>query len=165
MNSWIYLLLGLLDFISFSCMSYWLLHGVLVVFLVELMVTDSYDVFSWKYMLPISVLLLEDCFLYHRFGLILLFLLPVVMFVKTVKPTLSRPFFCLFPLVILLFAAFDVLLINTVVMGYKASFIMTMRKFFANLVVGIVAFWCLWGNRSLVTKERKVWTPHRQDAS
>lgn len=138
----------------------WYLHALLVFFLVSLLVTDVYDNISRLYCLPVGLLLLQDVFVYERLGLLILFLLPIGFFAKEVKYIVSRPFELFFPVILLLYILFDLFLINGVILGYSASWPVTGGKFFANLVIGLVAFWGLRGDRSFY-KERKVWTPNR----
>ena len=98
MNSIIFILLCGLDFLVFSWVSQWLLFSTLVCYLTALLVTDYYDQFSFSSVVPLCLLLLEDCFLYGRFGLILLFLLPVMYVAKEVKYAFRYAFWLFFPL-------------------------------------------------------------------
>lgn len=161
----LYLSLFFLDFLVFSLCHQWLLHSVFVYFLVSLLVTDRYDFFSVQYFPPFLFLLLEDCFLHGRFGLLLLVMVPLAFVAKEVKYTFVNAFYLFFPLFLGFFVVINDVLINTLVVGRPASFPMTIEKFFANFVVGIIIFVGLRGNRSFAKKERKVWTPNRQDAS
>lgn len=160
LNSLIFLFLFITDFLIFSLLHGWYLHSLLVVSLLLLLVTDFYDSFSSLYILPTFLLLLQDVFMYERFGLILLFLLPVGFLAKEVKYIVSRPFSLFFPLLLVLYLFFDHSIINGLLLRYDTSLPMTVGKYFANMVVGLVAFWGLRGNRSFY-KERKVWTPNR----
>ena len=148
MNFLIYLGLFFFDFIAFTTMHSWLVHSVLGCFLVEFLVTKKYDQFSWVYVLPIFLLLLEDCFLYGRFGLVLVCLIPLIMIMKDVKYSISKPFWLFFPLIFGSFLLFDSLVVNSWMIGNNVIFLMTIEKFFVNLAIGLVIFMGLRGNRS-----------------
>ncbi len=148
MNFLIYLGLFFFDFIAFTSMHNWLIHSVMVYFFVEFLVTKKYDQLSWAYALPIVLLLLEDCFLYGRFGLVLVCLIPLMMIMKDAKYSISKPFWLFFPIIFCCFLLFDTLIVNSWMIGNNVMFLMTIEKFFVNLAVGLVIFMGLRGNRS-----------------
>lgn len=148
MNFLIYLGLFFFDFVTFTSIHNWLVHSVLVCFFVEFLVTKNYDQLSWAYALPLSLILLEDCFLYGRFGLILVCLIPLMMILKDVKYSISKPFLLFFPMTLGCFLLFDILIVNYWMIENNVMFLMTIEKFFVNLVLGLVIFMGLRGNRS-----------------
>lgn len=83
------LLLFFIDFIAFTFWNGWYLNSVLIYFIVQSLKRDGFEVsFNFCY-LPIILLVIQDCFLNGRFGLILIFLIPVVFLMAYLREVLD----------------------------------------------------------------------------
>lgn len=83
------LLFFFLDFVAFSFWNGWYLNSLLVYFVVQSFKQDSFET-SFKFCyLPLILLLLQDCFLNGRFGLILVFLIPVIVLMAYLRKVID----------------------------------------------------------------------------
>jgi len=171
------LLLFFTDICAYVLFNGWYVRSLLVYFIVALLKKDSIE-FSFKYFyLPVVLLLLQDSFLYGRFGLALAYILPLTLFsfrfrnilmateevvvyllvVGTIifdniffkKMLLMRPFFDMG----FLFEIFlNIIITKVVLLGMRGN------RFLPNIFVPILFVLNLFG------RGRKVWTPNRRNA-
>jgi len=158
------LLLLVADCIAHALFHVPVLYSVLVYAIYRLL-RDEECWYSPGWYVALVCLLLEDFILWGRLGLTFMVLCPLVLLVMLLRHKLFHAKTLLFTGFITLFFMLYDSLINQVVLGHFALNGVTISKILINLVLGYAIFWGTRGNRSLLVKGRKVWTPNRKDAS
>ncbi len=162
------LLLFFSDFLFALLFDGWIIQGLLVYFILNQLLASSYTYSFKNFYIPLGLLVLQDCFIYCRFGLILVYLLPTIFFARYLRTLFldaAGTLLCFFISGIIFF---DNLLIKKILFSKNFSLEGTLVKIFVNLVVSYVVLLGTRGNRSLLrffSRERKVWTPNRKGAS
>ena len=161
------LLFFFLDFLVYAFMNQWMVHLLLSYFIVRYLVLFPLDVRDKGLYASLGLLLLQDCFLYGRFGLILMFLIPLIMFTCRFQRLFIKTAL-FFPLFLSFMILGEYLIIKKLIFSKDITLFMTITKIFINMVLGYMVLLGMRGNRSfsvLLEKERKVWTPNRKGAS
>ena len=163
-----YIAFFIIDFLAFSLISKWMLHSLLTKL--------SFDVFDngkklpsiSNFIIPMCLLALQDFFLFGRFGLSLVAVVPVI----CASIALRKNIICLQPLFALLFLSITLftsdIALKALILGKNVYPMVTLLKIFGNMVAGYLALLGVSGSRSFFVKskyERKVWTPNRMGAS
>ncbi len=143
-----------LDFVAFSFWNGWYLNSLLIYFIVHSLKQDRFEA-SFKFCyFPIILLLLQDCFLNGRFGLILLFLIPVIVLMSYLREVIDakQEYVCYLLIVGILF--FDHLLIGKMLLNkpfFNADFLF---EIFINIIITKVILLGVRGNRFLPVFKR-----------
>jgi len=148
------LLFFFLDFVAFSFWSGWYLNSLLVYFVVHSLKQDGFEL-SFKFCyFPLILLLLQDCFLNGRFGLILVFLVPVIVLMVYLRQVIDakQEYVCYLLIIGVLF--FDHLLIKK--MLFNKPFFNTdfLFEIFINIIITKVILLGVRGNRFLPVFKR-----------
>lgn len=163
------LLLFFIDFCACFVFKGWFVRSLLVYFIYILLKKDPYDASFKHFFLPIALLLLQDCFLFGRFGLALAYILPLVIFSMRMKHLLmaTEEVIVYFLIVsVILFESFVVkkMLFSRPIFDYGFLF-----EIIANIIITRIILLGMRGNRFLpkvlnlktLGRGRKVWTPSR----
>lgn len=143
------LLFFFLDFVAFSFWNGWYLNSLLIYFIVQSLKQDNFEA-SFKFCyFPIILLLLQDCFLNGRFGLILLFLISVVVLMAYLREVIDakQEYVCYLLVIGVLF--FDHLLIKKMLLNkpfFNTDFLF---EIFINIIITKVILLGVRGNRFL----------------
>lgn len=143
------LLFFFLDFVAFSFWNGWYLNSLLVYFVVNSLKQDSFETsFNFCY-LPLFLLLLQDCFLNGRFGLMLVFLIPVIVLMAYLREVVdaNQEYVCYLLITGVLF--FDHLLIKKMLLNkpfFNTDFLF---EIFINIIITKVILLGVRGNRFL----------------
>ncbi len=143
------LLFFFLDFVAFSFWNGWYLNSLLVYFVVNSLKQDSFETsFNFCY-LPLGLLLLQDCFLNGRFGLVLVFLIPVIVLMAYLREVVdaNQEYVCYLLITGVLF--FDHLLIKKMLLNkpfFNTDFLF---EIFINIIITKVILLGVRGNRFL----------------
>lgn len=162
------LLLFFCDFFAYTLFNGWLVHSLLVYFILKQLMASSYTYSFKNFYLPLFLLVLQDCFWYGRFGLILVYLVPVVFLARYLRVLFLDAAGTLLCFFIGGLIFFDQFLIKKVLFLKNFSWEATLIKIFVNLIVAYMVLLGTRSNRSLLkffSRERKVWTPNRKGAS
>jgi len=162
------LLFFFLDFLCFAYFKQWLVSSLLI-FIAHKQSVSQNNYYSFQYFwFPIILLLFQDCFLHTRFGLALVYLVPMLLIAYFFRPLLFNAPKTL-PLVLIIFAiSTESILVNWLILGKNISVLSTIIKIFTNIVIEYTVLLGMRGNRPLakiIVRGRKVWTPNRKDAS
>jgi len=160
------ILLFFLDLLAYVYCEQWVFLSLLCYFIYKLVAAD----FSYKFMsfwLPLGLLLVQSSLITGRFGLSLVYLLPMILIAARCRGILLNsssilPF--IFILTALLAENVGFKLLLGLPMG---TFFVTIMKIFVNVGIESLILLGTRGNRCLpfYGKGRKVWTPSRMNAS
>ena len=161
------LFLFFLDFCCHALFQGWFVHSLLCLFTIQqLQVLETQN--AWKTLyVPLFLLLLQDCYLYGRFGFILILLIPCIFIYHKLKYIILHTNRIALPLCIGLFLGSYDFLAHYVIFSHNFSPKQTFIKIFVNICVAYIILLGTRGNRFLLThvdKKRKVWTPNRKGA-
>ena len=167
---YIALVLFFLDFLFFSLCFKWFFWTTLIYFSaynVALKPCGSVTV-TRNFCFQLFLLLIQDWFFNGKFGLILIYLIPVMILINNMKTWFigSRKVLAIAFLAVVI--AVDGFIVKSALFSNEMPILMTMFKLFANIFIEGLVLWGRLGNRSLLEffeRERKVWTPNRIDAS
>lgn len=154
----------ILDIICFSFFGQWLVCSTLVYLIAQLVRPKTSDQYGQAF-LPAFLFLIIDFAMHERFGISLLFLLPAYFVIKHAKDALLKAQPILLTLSVISFFLIQNVVFYRFLMGFDHPIFVTNVKIFINLIIGSLILWGMQGNRSLVVRGRKVWTPNRMDAS
>lgn len=157
-----------IDFIAYVLCDGWVIQSLLVYFVLQQLLASSYTYSFKNFYLPLGLIIFQDCFLYTRFGLALIYLLPLVFLTRWLRVLFLDAAGTLLCLFIGSLVFFDQFLIKKVLFLKNFSWEATLIKIFVNLIVAYIVLLGTRGNRSLLkffSRERKVWTPNRKGAS
>ena len=160
----IVLLLFVLDRLVHAFFHVPLLFSVLV-YVVYRLLQNELCWYSVGWYIALICLLLEDYLQCGRFGFVVLVTFPLFLMVAGLRHKLFYAKSVLFGVFITLFFIIYDQVVQGMVLGRWALNDVTSSKILINLTVGYVIFWGMRGNRFLLAKKRKVWTPSRKDAS
>ncbi len=161
------LLFFFIDFLAYAFWEGWIVQSLLVFFVLQQLLASSYSYSFKNFYLPLFLLVLQDCFLYGRFGLILAYLLPLTLlarYLRVVFLDAAGTLLCFFVGGVVLL---DQFLIKKMLFLKNFTWEATLFKIFVNLGVAYLVLLGTRGNRSLLkffSRERKVWTPNRKSA-
>ena len=161
------LLFFFLDFLAYAFMHQWLFKFLLCYFIITYLVIRPLDLTDKNFYASLGLVLLQDCFLHGRFGLIMLFLAPLIFFTYRFQRLFMRTAL-FFPIFLSFILVGENLIIESMLFAKNITLFMTITKIFINIVIGYMILLGTRGNRSFfikVERERKVWTPNRKDAS
>lgn len=150
--------------IGFACFHEWIVYSLLA-YTIAVVVYDAWEGYpSIRSTLAIILLLVQDAGINGRFGLALLYIIPMICIAPWLKDFLLQAAFLPFFLVI--FGLFvDIMIIKILILGQSYSVGMTILKIFITLGIESLILLGMRGNRSLLkSRGRKVWTPNRKDA-
>ena len=138
-----------LDFVAFAFWNGWYLNSLLIYFVVQSLKQDNFEL-SFRYCyFPMFLLLLQDCFLNGRFGLILTFLVPVIVLMAYLREVVDADQEYVCYLLIFGVLLFDHILIKKILL-YKpflnADFLF---EIFINIIMTKVILLGVRGNRFL----------------
>lgn len=164
----LFLLFFFVDFFCFALVQQWLVSSLLVhLFRVSFHCYNNKEL-SVQWWLALIFFLLEDCFLHARFGVALLYLLPLFALVIFIKKMVRGSGELAVPLLVTIALITDQFVIKKLILGHNVSLLVTFMKISATLSVTYVVLLGMWGNRLLQTlfaRERKVWTPNKRGVS
>lgn len=162
------LLFFIIDFCSFTLFNQWFIYSLITYFVLKQCLTQQTDYPFSELYLPIGLLLLQDVMIYGRFGLALLYVVPVIIFSKKGKNLFFSAHIALSLLLLVMVILIKTCIVEMLIFGYAASFFMTIKQIYSILGVGSLVLLGMLSNRLfplLGGKGRKVWTPNRKDAS
>ncbi len=141
-----------LDFLAFAFLSKWVVHSLLVYFIVlQLKKRGEEAFFSFFFCFPLFLLLIQDLFFSGRVGISFVFLLPILFCARQVR-FLLIPAIAIFVPIFLIFAmASQDFFIKGWLLGQNIHFYSTIIKIFINIIIGYMVLWCMRGNRSLAS--------------
>ncbi len=155
------LLFFFLDFLLYTLLSGWIIQSLLVFFILQQLLASSYTYTFKNFYLPLGLLILQDCFLYGRFGLILVYLIPLVFLARYLRVMFLDAAGTLLSFFIVGIVFFDQFFIKKVVFLNIFSWKATLLKIFINLCIAYLVLLSTRSNRSLLrffSRERKIWT-------
>ncbi len=156
------------DFLAYALWEGWIIQSLLVFFIMQQLLASSFTYSFKNFYLPLILIVLQDCFMYGRFGLILVYLVPVVIIARLLRRLFLDAAGALLCFFIVGLVLFDQFLIKKVLFLKHFSWEATLFKIFVNLCIAYLVLLGTRGNRSLLkffSRERKVWTPNRKGAS
>ena len=164
------IVLFFLDFVAFSIFNQWLVCFLLSYFVVTLFTLKHHKsvLFGVEMQGLLFLILLQDYFLNGRFGLALVYLLPIMFLARKIYSFFLGAKLGLTIVFLSSILLIDSLIINKLFFMKNVTFVVTIEKIFINIIVGCLILWGRRGNCSFPgfsRKERKVWTPNRIDAS
>lgn len=138
-----------LDFIFFNLSNSWIIHTLLIYFIFKLFSSPN-KVYSFDItVFPLFLLLLQDQIINGRFGLSLIYFLPLIFIFNQLQRIINFPRLlqCFF----LFFVFFSDYLLKKLIYLNEASMRSTFKVFLINLVIEILSLIILgiWGNRSI----------------
>ncbi len=138
-----------LDFIFFALLNSWIIHTLLIYFIFKLFSnTDRVYGFDTT-IFPLFLLLLQDQVISGRFGLSLIYFLPLILIFNHLQRVIDFPRLlqCFF----LFFVFFSDYLLKKLIYLNEVSMRSTFKVFLINLVIEILSLIILgiWGNRSI----------------
>ena len=148
------LLFFFLDFVAFAFWDGWYLNSLLIYFIVQSLKRDGFETsFNFCY-LPLILLLLQDCFLNGRFGLSLMFFVPVIIFMAYLREVVDaeQEYVCYLLVAGILF--FDHILIKKILLNqhfFNSNFLF---EIFINIIITKVILLGVRGNRFLPVYKR-----------
>lgn len=157
-----------IDFLAYTLLDGWIVQSLLVYLISRQLLASSYTYSFKNFYLPLGLVVLQDCFLYGRFGLVLIYLLPLVFLARYMRVLFLDAAGTLLCFFIGGMIFFDQFLIKKVLFCKNFTWEATLFKIFVNLGVAYLVLLGTRGNRSLLkffSRERKVWTPNRKGAS
>ena len=147
------ILLCFLDFLCNALSNQWLVY-LLMGYLITL-IFESERFFNPKTVsLSLSLLLVQDTFWHGRFGLGLLWIIPVLGLARLARRYLLWSVHTVIPLVISGVIFVDQWLIKGHICGQPCILSVTICKIFATLGVGYLVFLGMWGSRFFVRHVR-----------
>lgn len=159
------LLFFFFDLLAYVFLGRWVVYSLLGFFLIRLVRNDfTYSVA--RFWLPLGLLLVQSSMITGRFGLSLIYLIPMIFIAAhwrgiLLNSTAILPFIFMIIAIIVEVVGFKVLLHQQ-----NPSFFVTIMKIFVNVSIEFLILLGTRGNRSLpFGRGRKVWTPNRMDAS
>ncbi len=155
-------LLFFLDFVAFVFWNGWYLNSVLIYFIVQSLKRDGFEIsFNYCY-LPILLLVLQDCFLNGRFGLILIFLVPIVFLMAYLREVFDaeQEYICYILVVGILFFE-GVLIKKTPIYGLFFTFDF-LFEIFINILMTKIILMGVRGNRFLPVFKRPSLSPSQR---
>lgn len=164
----LFLLFFFIDFFCFALAKQWLVSTLLVhLFSVTFDCCQRKEL-SVQWWFSLIFFLLQDCFLHGRFGLALLYLLPLFTLALVIKKMVRGNGELAVPALAVLALLADQFLVKKLILGQNVSLLVIFAKISATLLVTYLILLGMWGNRSvqaLLARERKVWTPNKRGAS
>lgn len=166
----IVLLFFLLDFLLYALMGSWIVSTLFIYFTIRLVLTRN-PLTSWRFFYaPLTLLLLQDCFINDRFGLALFYVIPMIYGVLLGRKIILRPKVFLPYLFVVFAIIIDTLVIKKILFCKNISCTATLFKIFVTIIATYTMLVGIQGSRFLsyfykYHKKRKVWTPNRKDAS
>lgn len=100
-----------------------------------------------KFYLPIFLLLIQDFLIHGRFGLVLVYLVPVVVLTPLIKNLFLSARF-IFPSLLTAACLIIESIMGVVLFSYSGLFYETVTRILCTIVVGNFVFWGIRGNRS-----------------
>jgi len=153
-----------LDFLFYTLFDQWLIYTLLVYFVHEYL---SYQTKKGTYVI-FFLLLLQDHFLYGRFGVGMVYLLPLLFFMMLIRTFFDGRLVVFRIISIMAVFVIEWAVLKNGIFMQNIPFHSTSIKILLNLIVMIcLTFLGTWGNRFLPFlkgKKRKVWTPNRKGA-
>jgi len=162
------LLLFFIDFLAYALWEGWVVQSLLVYLVLQQLLASSYTYSFKNFYLPLGLVVLQDCFLYGRFGLVLIYLLPLVFLARYLRVLFLDAAGTLLCFFVGGMIFFDQFLIKKLLFLKNFTWEATLFKIFVNLVVAYLVLLGTRGNRSLLkffSRERKAWTPNKKSAS
>lgn len=157
----------LIDFICFSLFDGWYVQSLLIYFIFNQLM-EYEDVGSLRRLyIPLILLLLQDCFFHGRFGLALIYLLPIAVWAGKLRMIFLDAAGALLYVFIINSILFEHFFIKKLLLSGNISLFGTLFKICVNLCLGYLVLLGTRGNRSLLkffNRGRKVWTPNRKGA-
>ena len=141
--------LFLTDFLLFAFFKQWIIQSLLVYFVLMHCTMKAPDLSNVSFYVSLFLLLLQDFFLYDRFGLGLILLAPLIFFAYKFQRLLMRPTF-FFPLFLIIILFVDNFILRNIVFSKNITFFMTIEKIFINISIGYVILLGLRSNRSFL---------------
>jgi hypothetical protein len=140
----------LLFFVDF--LAYILLNGQFVYLLLIYFIASQLDGDLKQDYMPLFFLLLQDNFLNERFGLNLIFLMPILLFAAKARNWFgSVAKVMVFPIFLLFSIFLNDFLIKKWLLGQNITFYSTLSKFLINIIIGYLIFLGTRGNRSFLS--------------
>lgn len=141
------------DFLLNALFNQWLVY-LLTVYVVA-KILESEDFFDVKTLsMPLFLLLLQDTFWHGRFGLALLWVLPVLCLARLARRYLLWSVHTIIPMVVSLVIFCDQWLIKGLIVGKSCRLSVTICKIFVTLLIGYLVFLGMWGSRFFVRHVR-----------
>lgn len=163
------LVLFFIDFCACFIFKGWFVRSLLVYFIYVLMKKDPYEA-SFKHLfLPIFLLLLQDCFLFGRFGLAFAYILPLVLFSMRMKHFLMATEEVIVYFLIVGAILFEAVLVKKILFSRPIFDYGFLFEIITNIIITRIILLGMRGNRFLpgifnlkiFGRGRKVWTPSR----
>jgi hypothetical protein len=132
------------------------------------LIVDRIDFYKdYRWYMALLMFSLENFLIFDRFGIELIYLLPVALAAYHLKKALLQGRAIVLTAIIMGFFISEKMLIMPIFTDISLAWSVTILKISINLMLGYSALLGRLGNRwlSLVGSGRKVWTPNRKNAS
>jgi|SaaInlStandDraft_6_1057023.scaffolds.fasta_scaffold193262_1 hypothetical protein len=149
-------LLFFIDFLFFNLFDCCFFHFLLVGFIVQQVLKSNDITISSFFNFYILLLLVEDVFLYGRFGLSLIYTIPIIFFALYARKSLFLHTYIFGGLFIIFSLCVD-FFIKKEILGMPFVVYSTIKIIFINLIlvflsIKLINIWGIQGNRSLLKK-------------
>jgi hypothetical protein len=148
------IVLFLLDCIAATLCRQWIISSLLFYFIAEQLFDAEYDYSMRKFYVPLALLLIQDFMLYGRFGLGLLWLMPLQLAIWWARRIVLHGTFFIPPLLVAVCILVDTLVIKAIVGVSQPLLVVTIGKICYTWICGIIIFLGLRGNRCLSSSSR-----------
>lgn len=141
------IILFLLDCIAASLCKQWIISSLLFYFIAEQLFDAEYDYSIKRFYVPLTLLLIQDFMLYGRFGLGLLWLMPLQLVIWWARRMVLHGAFFILPLLVAACILVDAVIIKVLVGVSPQLLLVTIGKICYTWICGIIIFLGLRGNR------------------
>lgn len=139
--------LFLFDCVGAAICRQWFTNVLLFYFIAEQLFNAEYDYSIKKFYIPLMLLLIQDFMLYGRFGLALLWLMPLQLAIWWARRIVLHGTFFIPPVLVATCILVDAMVIKPIVGVSQPLLIVTIGKICYTWICGIIIFLGLRGNR------------------
>ncbi len=143
-----------LDCIAAVVCKQWAVSSLLVYFIADQLIDKEYDYSIKKFYVPLMLLLVQDFMLYGRFGLALLWLMPLQLIIWWARRMVMYGAFFIVALLVAACLLVDAVVIKCIVGVSPQLLLVTISKICYTWLCGIIIFLGLRGNRCLSSLSR-----------
>lgn len=148
------IVLFLLDCIAATLCRQWIISSLLFYFIAQQVLDTQYDYSIKKFYVPLALLLIQDFMLYGRFGLGLLWLMPLQLAIWWARRVVLHGTFFIPLILVAACILVDALGIKALIGVSQPLLVVTIGKICYTWVCGIIIFLGLRGNRCLSSSSR-----------
>ncbi len=138
------------DFILFNIFQFWVSYFLLAYFIgVLLEARSDYKFTICLFYFPLFLLLLQDCFINGRFGLSLIYIIPLIFLTLKIKNFFEYGVYLIYGSSFAFLLFLQEFLVKKVFLSQYISVYSTINIIWINLIVAYIIFLGIRGNRSL----------------